>query len=833
MDIQGEFYQRTTDTIWKKGKLYDKIQHTFQFDKSHNLVNNDGGVVMEVVYLYSFDELPPVFRRYVIYKAQVRAATQLVQNPQLVQMLQIQEQKAMTAVMEYECNQGDYTMMGWPDGTSYSSLRSIPCTSTMSNISQTVPNYVLGISEQPDQLKTQGQVRDLVNGVPDVTRMLGKRPGAEFIRENIGATAHNGHWFSIYRDDREQYMCRILPAASNGTVDVWRLVAGPLNRYPGTPGTTTTAYVNVTTFGTGYSPVDKQGIDSNLDKYDAKYNNVAVTGPGGTSGLTISCKVDDAGRMQAAYIHTLGTGWESGMTGTFTIDSKSSTITYFEGIAGEKCHVNYDTESVDPYYIPIGFSGQLTPKAVASNLDYLKGPALDPTNATQFKTLTVNDTTVIVNRTIPTEMDPTTEPVYEKEGFVLVEQLAFGQVYQYNITQGSTKYEVVTAPTDNTSATIEFVLDELQKKTGEQGFLAQKIGNGIYIQPAATNLGTGVTNPEKTSSNYTKDEIFNISVGSNSLEVQVFVDSDGKVAENSVIVTKARTSSSIGDTETILGSQLGGTDGADNLTLTISAVGTGDANFALETPERQLLSVFTDEVQDITVLPDQCKNGYRCKVSNSGALEDDYYVKFEGADGKDGQGTWVEWRAGGTTYKIDNSTMPHVMVRMTDLSFLVSAGNYAERKVGGVPPETGEQEVGLPSFINNPINNVCLFRNRLGFLSRQDIILSRAGVFTNFWPVTALAITPRDPIDIRASSSQPATLYDSIEVNAGLLLFSKSEQFMLTTDNDILAPNTAKINFVSAYNYNQNVSPFTLGTTIGFLNDESSSSRLYEMAAPA
>jgi hypothetical protein len=119
MDIQGEFYRRTTNTIWKEGKLYDKLQHTFKFDRAHNLVNSNGNVVMEVVYLYPFEELPPVFRRLVIYKAQVRAATQLVQNPQLMQMLQQSEAQAMAMCLEYECNQGDYTMMGWPDGTSY------------------------------------------------------------------------------------------------------------------------------------------------------------------------------------------------------------------------------------------------------------------------------------------------------------------------------------------------------------------------------------------------------------------------------------------------------------------------------------------------------------------------------------------------------------------------------------------------------------------------------------------------------------------------------------------------------------------------------------------
>ena len=160
------------------------------------------------------------------------------------------------------------------------------------------------------------------------------------------------------------------------------------------------------------------------------------------------------------------------------------------------------------------------------------------------------------------------------------------------------------------------------------------------------------------------------------------------------------------------------------------------------------------------------------------------------------------------------------MVRMTDQeSFLVTPGNWDQREVGDLLTNPN------PSFIGNTINNVCLYRNRVGFLSRQSIILSRPGDFYNFFVTTALAVTARDPIDISASATNPATLYDSVEVNAGLLLFSRGEQFMLTTDNDILSPDTAKINFVSAYDYNINISPFTLGTTVGFLNDEAGNSR--------
>ena len=39
----------------------------------------------------------------------------------------------------------------------------------MAGITQTIPSFISGISEQADHLKFQGQVRDIVNAIPDPT----------------------------------------------------------------------------------------------------------------------------------------------------------------------------------------------------------------------------------------------------------------------------------------------------------------------------------------------------------------------------------------------------------------------------------------------------------------------------------------------------------------------------------------------------------------------------------------------------------------------------------------------------------------------------------------
>ena len=85
----------------------------------------------------------------------------------------------------------------------------------MPSISQTTPNFIHGMSDQPDELKRPGQVRELVNLIPDVTTGLSKRPGLEYINELIGDNIFDsGKWFHIYKEnaevDTEKYIGRIV-----------------------------------------------------------------------------------------------------------------------------------------------------------------------------------------------------------------------------------------------------------------------------------------------------------------------------------------------------------------------------------------------------------------------------------------------------------------------------------------------------------------------------------------------------------------------------------------------------------------------------------------------
>ena len=102
--------KKTQDLVVRDGKLYDMIDHTNEFDNP---------VFLDIVTLYPFGDLPNPFQRYITYRSAVRAATQLVSNPQLVVLLKEDEAKARAVCTEYECSQADPSYFGLEHSSLY------------------------------------------------------------------------------------------------------------------------------------------------------------------------------------------------------------------------------------------------------------------------------------------------------------------------------------------------------------------------------------------------------------------------------------------------------------------------------------------------------------------------------------------------------------------------------------------------------------------------------------------------------------------------------------------------------------------------------------------
>ena len=173
--------------------------------------------------------------------------------------------------------------------------------------------------------------------------------------------------------------------------------------------------------------------------------------------------------------------------------------------------------------------------------------------------------------------------------------------------------------------------------------------------------------------------------------------------------------------------------------------------------------------------------------------------------------TWVEAVKPQTPQYLNAATMPHVLTRQSDGSFVFDRFNWSERKVGDLISNP------WPSFVGKQINNLFYHRNRLGFLSDINVIFSEAQGINNFFRTTVTTIIDSDPIDISSTGKTVDKLKSAIGVKDGMLLFSEESQFLMNVgDADILSPETASITAISTHQSNTNVDPERIGDSILF-----------------
>lgn len=248
----------------------------------------------------------------------------------------------------------------------------------------------------------------------------------------------------------------------------------------------------------------------------------------------------------------------------------------------------------------------------------------------------------------------------------------------------------------------------------------------------------------------------------------------------------------------------------------------------------EALQAFIDSVDNIGRLPAQSKHGRTVKVANSTKIEDDYYVEFIAEnttynnDGSvnvagSGKGYWQETRQPDISPGLNDSTMPHQLVRNANGSFTFSEVSYEERLVGDAISNSD------PSFVGNSIKQLFFYNNRLGALTEENVSMSQTGDYFNFYHTSALTTVGSDPVDIACSSIRPAVLHGVVPVAQGLLLFSRSQQFLLQGDNGILTPGGTTIKTISNYEMDEENDPVDLGTTVAFISKTPSYTRVFEM----
>ena len=239
------------------------------------------------------------------------------------------------------------------------------------------------------------------------------------------------------------------------------------------------------------------------------------------------------------------------------------------------------------------------------------------------------------------------------------------------------------------------------------------------------------------------------------------------------------------------------------------------------------LEVFEDSVTSVDKLPLESFGDHYVKVLNSDSAEDDYHVKFIAYDTtlNRGRGFWKETVARDASPGLDNATMPHELANTGATTFTFGPIAYTARLAGD------DVTSPIPSFIGSPITSSFFYSNRFGVLSGDNVVLGVANDTYNLFVKSALTQIASDPIDLNVSSVRPVTLSDVLPSPQGLILFSERQQFQLyATDSSVLTPTSAVIRDLSNYEMATDISPVDIGTTSAFVSRLPGYSKLFTMA---
>ena len=480
----------------------------------------------------------------------------------------------------------------------------------MANITQTIHSLNAGISQQPDEQKIPGQVKDMLNAVPDITQGLLKRPAGKFVKTLVGST-DTGKWFHYYRDENEQYVGQI---QRNGTVKMYDCLTGNAK--------TVVNAIGNNTYLTHTNDEDIQTLTLNDFTY---INNRSVTAQMDT--LT----EPEGNYLKEIFIELKSISYAKQYAVNIFDNTTPSTVSTVTRISVDlqKSSNNYCNSS-----------GQMVARnSRASQTHRCSKAAGDSRDAfapnVGTRIFSINDGGTL-----------TDDAVSGSHSYSVDVKNSSGN----SVNRGTNLYFRIAT----TGQSVPF--------TETTGTAANEVNITTYQARYTTthDLLHGGEGWEQ-GDNFTlfmEDAIYKVTVDSVSKSV---------VQANLALVRPQPTPFDTETTvtaESILGDIRKGITGSATATtgngFTVTQIGTGlhvsrTGIFNASTPVGELLNVVAGKVNDVGDLPSQCKHGMVVEVVNSAAEEDNYFVKFFGNNDKDGEGTWEECAKPGRTIRLKRS----------------------------------------------------------------------------------------------------------------------------------------------------------------------------------
>ena len=670
-----------------------------------------------------------------------------------------------------------------------------------------------GVNQQADSFVLPGFAKVLENGNCDLVEGLKKRLGSvpvkrvDTLTQNAGGQTltapikWNEAWVYVYnRSSTERFI----------------LIAADDSRTVSRTG-------NIT---------NGSAVVASVSSMTDLFVGAGVTGTGIPANTTI-VDIDTAGSRI-----TLSKNATATTTGvTLTVESN---FTFVTGVSNVE-----PISGILPEVVPVE---QSFSNITSANLEYLRGSgrARDRFRATSFQ-----DYVFITNVQKEVSYDATeTLTRYNISNISSTYRPTKAQVW-VKLVDYDTMYEIDIELDNGDVITGHYLTPSLTDSAGNANVVSSEDIAARLVSFTETISGSTSTG-SSTITSITAADIKKVfpgeTVSGTGIPANTFVGSVNTVALTFTLVNEAGTAvnaTANGSHTLTLGDGLDQTDINNQLTFEVKGsqilIGLTSASryiksiVAADARGNTLMAGFSNQVTSIVELPSNSWEGYTVLVAPDGSSDQSsYYLKFNAenttTNGTFGRGVWEEAAGWGTRGQYDDNTMPHAFAYYRNASGLVrftfqpfSGTAYTDGTVSiDLPGWTNRlagdaDELPGPSFVDNAINDIVFFKNRLGFVSGENVILSEAGAYYNFWQQSALQVVDSDPIDLTAVSNDVAVLNYALQQQDELVLFSNENQFRLYSgDNVTFSPETASVGRISSISMEPYVKPEQVGPQVLF-----------------
>ena len=714
-------------------------------------------------------------------------------------------------------------------------------------INQRIPNFLGGVSQQPDTIKFPGQVRTCDNFVPDVTFGLQKRPSGEFVGKLANAN-DTGYFYEILRDGDEKYLIQIT-AHNDWQPNTVYNVGDTVHNDNGKVYVCDQALNDKKSNSTGNGPTGNgQNITDDNVRWD--YDN------------TLS---------QWIRVWDLADGTEKSLTTTpanalFSYLGQSGTTTKKYGLQSVQDYTiisnplkTVTTSGATFSPIDNGDYAFARLDTIAYNTEYVMYTGtVAPTPVTYYRVTALSVTKKANSPSGNSETGNTWNHDNDDAPFTGLDQFSFSDSDCENIEGHVT----VNAASYVDSNTANYVSGEAQ--TAEH-FLGYTQNYKIrYTAQITLKDGGLIKTPSETTA---KEKYHDITI--EGVDYRVNVDAvepvetfegynihgnnNGSVATSNKIAfyktPRNPDEGTLSMTKILQGLEKAIDDDLENVGaqligsgLYLNGTAAPTVNF-LGGAVNEQMNVIGNTTQDISKLPSQCKQGYVVQVANDDNTDsDNYYVKFIADNGTQGSGKWEECvrphnfsdNSDPMTKGLDPANMPHALVNNRDGTFTFKKLDETTADNDNTDNYWKYREVGddntnpFPSFNGKKIQKIFFHRNRLGLIADEQVVMSRPGDYFNFFIVSAITTSDDNPIDITVSDIKPAFINHILPVQKGVMMFSDNGQFLLFTESDIFSPKTARLKKISSYETDADIQPLDMGTSIMFTSKLSAHTRAFE-----